>query len=236
MLDAVQLMNPMEVNDLTIQIRAANANPGLIVIDTVARTFVGGDENSAQDAGRWIEGMQKLARNFQAAILAIHHTAKPRGNKLPAIRGSSAFHGAADAMIRVNKTGQKIRISCDKMKDAEEFAAFNVRLEVAQIGEESGVPITSCVITQAGDDALFAQEPRALTENAKTLLLTFLEAGGSSIKKDWEERTRLPERDLFRAIKLLTERELTQKIAKGIYKLTEEGTATAKQLQSQCLQ
>ena len=41
-------------------------NPVLIVLDTLARTMVGPDENTAKDVGEWIDNAQKLQEKTKA--------------------------------------------------------------------------------------------------------------------------------------------------------------------------
>jgi RecA-family ATPase len=38
--------------------------PGLVVVDTLQRNFVGGNENSAQDLGLFVDGCEKIRREF----------------------------------------------------------------------------------------------------------------------------------------------------------------------------
>ena len=79
-------------------------NPALIVADTVARCFVGGDENTSQDVGRWIAGAGRIQTATGGAFMLVRHTKKAQpGAGAPQERGSSAFRGAADAMILVQE-------------------------------------------------------------------------------------------------------------------------------------
>ncbi|WP_162062566.1 helicase RepA family protein [Vibrio taketomensis] len=48
----------------------------MIVIDTLARCFGNGDENSAKDMGAFIAACDRLKQHTQAAILLVHHTGK----------------------------------------------------------------------------------------------------------------------------------------------------------------
>lgn len=112
--DEVNLRDPDAVSTLG---RALNPlKPKLVVIDTLARCMLGGDENSAKDVGLAIHGCTQLQRAFGSAVCLIHHTNKAdRGE-----RGSGALRGAADAMIEVASTGDGvIRVSCSKTKDYE---------------------------------------------------------------------------------------------------------------------
>lgn len=112
--EEVNLRDPTAVTRLG---QALNpVKPKLIVIDTLARCMIGGDENSAKDVGLAIYGCSSLQRAFASSLCLIHHTNKAdRGE-----RGSGALRGAADLMIEVVAMGDGvIRVTCSKTKDAE---------------------------------------------------------------------------------------------------------------------
>ena len=91
----------------------------LLIIDTLARALVGGDENSAGDVGRAIAACDQVRDMTGSATLLVHHT-DAAGTKA---RGSTALPGASDCMIRMGKdaTQNVISIQCTKMKDSEPF-------------------------------------------------------------------------------------------------------------------
>jgi len=66
----------------------------LIIIDPVSR-FRGGQENSAEDTTRFVEVLERIAKNTGATVIAIHHVNKWSGNTTEqtqdASRGSSAL-------------------------------------------------------------------------------------------------------------------------------------------------
>lgn len=76
----------------------------LVVFDTFAKSFRG-DENSAQEAGRAMNGAE-LLRDYGLGTLLVHHVRKAPVDKLGggididgALRGSSSLAGAYDVMI-----------------------------------------------------------------------------------------------------------------------------------------
>jgi hypothetical protein len=96
--------------------------PKLVVVDTVARNFVGGDENSAREMGVFVEGCEVLRKGFETAVLPIHHTRKDDTSE----RGTESLRNASFAMFktdqakrRVGGNGTEVRLKCDRMKDAE---------------------------------------------------------------------------------------------------------------------
>jgi hypothetical protein len=112
------------INDLP-----ENERPGFIVIDTLARCMVGGDENSARDMGLFIAGADRLRRATGAHVLIIHHANKEGGT-----RGSTALPGAVDTQIDAKKEGDNLILTCGKQKDAEEFRPIVMAKRVVEFG------------------------------------------------------------------------------------------------------
>lgn len=91
--------------------------PALIVIDTLARNFGDGDENTAKDSGKFIEHIDRYLRvPTGATVLIVHHTglaAKDRG------RGSSSIRAATDFEYLVEKPEPlTCKLTAMRMKDA----------------------------------------------------------------------------------------------------------------------
>ena len=52
------------------------SNPGLIVIDTLARSMGDGDENTAKDMGKFVGNLDFLRAETGAHVMVIHHSGK----------------------------------------------------------------------------------------------------------------------------------------------------------------
>jgi hypothetical protein len=126
--DAVDLLNPVEVDRVRQTLASLPEPPVLLVVDTMARTMVGGDENAARDVGRFI---QSVDAQDVTARLVVHHTGKDGLFE----RGSNALRGAADLMVRLERDGQSPRVSvtCDKSKDFDRWAP--ITLERRPVGD-----------------------------------------------------------------------------------------------------
>lgn len=112
-------------------------HPRLIVIDTLARCF-DGDENKQEDMGRFVSGADLFSKEFDAAVMVVHHTRLDGDRE----RGNTAFRGAAETMISLQKRQDRLWIACNKQKDAEEFDEIEIIMHP--------VPQTdSCVIWPA---------------------------------------------------------------------------------------
>lgn len=131
---AVHLLEDYDVSMLfnTIELQES---VDLVIIDTLARSLVGGDENSAGDVGRAIAVCDRVRDMTGSATLIVHHT-DASGTKA---RGSTALPGASDTMIRMGKdTNQNvITITCPKMKDGEPFKP--VYFDLKQFGHSAAL-------------------------------------------------------------------------------------------------
>lgn len=94
-------------------------HPQLVVIDTLARTAVGLNENDARDMGLIISFMDAIKTKLKCAVLVVHHTGKEEGRGM---RGSNALEGACDAAFQVsrNKGLRAVSVRCIRQKDAPE--------------------------------------------------------------------------------------------------------------------
>ncbi|WP_019571257.1 helicase RepA family protein [Thioalkalivibrio sp. ALMg3] len=120
--------------------------PALVVIDTVARNFGPGDENSTRDMGVFVQAADAIRERYSCTVLLIHHSG--HGDKARA-RGATALRGALDAEYRADKdeTGT-VRIEATKMKDAPNPAplAFELRSIPLGIDDADGREVTSAAL------------------------------------------------------------------------------------------
>ncbi|WP_243613635.1 AAA family ATPase [Shimia aestuarii] len=152
---AFDIRDKRQVTAFINAIRKHSLNPGVIIIDTLARVTVGADENNAKDMGLAVEALDRLKTEFEATVVAIHHTRKGDGVE----RGSGTLRGAADLMIRCEESehlqGKAVHLECSKIKDGEPFKARTIALEKVQLynGQSSLVlgPIVEGIATEPAD-------------------------------------------------------------------------------------
>jgi hypothetical protein len=225
---AVQLLDPDDVKALLRQIQFFDRHPSLIVFDTLATCFVGGDENSAQDMGRVIAAMRYIQYETCAAILVVHHTGKPRadGTK-PTERGSSALRGAADAMIRVQKDAHgQILITNDKRKDDEETKPVVGHLRVIDLGVGAdGRRVTSCVFETTEADIARAFNPDEKLPDCVPFLAALASCGGEATPAEWEAKAPGSRSTLDRARRWLVDKDYVEELPKHRYRLTAKGAS-----------
>jgi hypothetical protein len=120
-------------------------HPDLVIADTLARNFVGGNESSPQDMGLFVEGVERIRRELLTAVVVIHHETKEGGTE----RGTESLRNASFAMFRCVRENQyTVDVKCDRMKDAEQPPARKirpVRIELPELTEEGGPPVASLV-------------------------------------------------------------------------------------------
>ena len=96
---------------------AKNVGPHLTVIDTVARSMQGGDENASRDMGALICAADALRFATGTTALLVQHTPRNADN----LRGHSSLEGAVDTAIEVRANDGAFALRCAKQKDAAEF-------------------------------------------------------------------------------------------------------------------
>jgi len=215
---APQLLRSDDVHALCEALEALPAPPALIVIDTLARSMVGGDENSAEDMGMAVAAADMLRATTGAHALLIHH--KPSG--AAKTRGSTALPGAADTLIEVAKdtvTPGVITMSCEKQKDAAPFAARRLRFEIQALDSQAGETSGTLVLDESP-----VQKRPTLPRSARMALAILKSAPlyWADLKRIFKEQSGLTERSLGNAIDLLEQEHLIENVG-GMWRLTEEG-------------
>lgn len=151
---AMQVLDEQMVVDVSDQIAATcqDEPPAMVVIDTLARNFGAGDENSTEDMSRFITHVDKyLRQRFGCCVLVVHHS----GHNMERARGSSALKAAVDAEYEIAKDDSGyVKIRTTKMKDAELPPELILRIkgvELPGLLDEDGEPVTSAVLEIADD-------------------------------------------------------------------------------------
>lgn len=207
------------LKDLVGEIADLDTPPALIVVDTLARNF-GGNENAAEDMGRFIAACDRLRLATGACVLIVHHE-----NKLGGYRGSSAFAGAMDTMIEAKREGTAVTLACKKQKDDGEFEPIHLAAHMVELGisDRHGRPVTSLVLQPT--DVAFVQRQRqaaggerALNPRERNALEALRDAPDRKrTYSDWRDRSGLPETTFDRVRDELVERGLVRRLDGGGY-------------------
>jgi AAA domain len=118
-------------------------NAGLIVVDTLAQTTPGANENAGEDMGKALNHCKGLHKATHAMVLLIHHSGKDSSK---GARGWSGLKAAADVELEVINLAGSRCISVTKQKDGESGMQFGFQLQKVPLGlDEDGEVFDSCV-------------------------------------------------------------------------------------------
>lgn len=108
---------------------ATEVKPVLIVLDTLARSIVGAEENSAKDMGLVVSHLDWIRRATGACVMVVHHSGK---NSESGARGSTALKGAMDTELQLKGDSAYMQLLNPKQKDGPQAMPTALRLaEVA---------------------------------------------------------------------------------------------------------
>jgi hypothetical protein len=134
---AVQFRDEADIEELIDTIDHFGGDYRLIVIDTVARSMVGMEENSSSEIGVFVEACDRVRTHAGCALLAIHHSGKDTSRGM---RGSNALLGAVDTSLQVKAAGEDVLMHVEKQKDAEPVPDMQFAFEkVALVADDSAV-------------------------------------------------------------------------------------------------
>lgn len=187
-LQAIPLLTPQAVSDLITIIRPFR--PVMLIVDTLARCLVGGDENSAKDVGLFFYHTDQIRMETGAAISIVHHTGKSGGG----YRGSSVLYGSVESWIDVVNDDGLITVSCGKSKDAKPFPPRYLRM--MEVGDSVVLLPADQVSTR---DAELTEQQRRILEALS--LSIFSEAGAR--RAELGTATGIPDSTMFKVLSRL---------------------------------
>lgn len=164
----VQITEPRQMGELVrlIQAKADDVGEkfGLVIIDTLARSFGGADENQAKDMGAFIAACDQIRANTGATLLVVHHSGVQDKERA---RGSSSLRAACDFEYRIARDGSPqpaYVLTSTKSKDEKEQPAQSFTLaEHRLFTDHDGDDICSLAALNNG------AEPTELEEGSKPL-------------------------------------------------------------------
>ncbi len=117
----------------------------LVIIDTMARNFGPGDENSTKDMSAFVRHLDIYLNGYTKLI--IHHTGLKDPNRG---RGSSVLKAALDAeyMMKKNNGSISATLSNLKLKDDELFDPINLSLKVVEVRSD---PVVTSLVIDIGE-------------------------------------------------------------------------------------
>lgn len=164
-----------------------NGEVVLIVIDTLAVTFGGGNENSPEDMGQYVTNILNIREATKACVLVVHHAGK---DEAKGMRGHSALLGALDAELTIEgKNGEGDRIlRTGKVRDGDGYTdLFAFTLRRVELGTDAdGDAVSTCVVDardeQGTKDA--RRSKRGLGTHQRHVIKTLQANGGKMLRPD----------------------------------------------------
>lgn len=136
---------------------AKDMRADLVVLDTVARTFGDGDENSTQDMSGFIAAVDELRQDARPVdsevgphVAVVHHGSKDKEAALP--RGSIALVAAADLVVKLARgtNGSPSTATITEAKDDAGGEVLPFSLRTVDLGlDADGEPRVTCVAEEA---------------------------------------------------------------------------------------
>lgn len=129
------------LDDLTALIeviRERNIKPAVIFVDTLARAYAGGEENSSAEMMQFVSVMAALQDALDCAVCVVHHTGKDESRGM---RGSSALLAAVDAELELTRisdddaTEPVCTVKSTKQKDGMDGLSWSFRLDLMHVSQ-----------------------------------------------------------------------------------------------------
>ncbi len=161
------------------QFSKTHGKVGMVCIDTVARNFGPGDENSTQD-------MTMFVANLDAYIgkginkLLVHHTGHANTERA---RGSSVLLGAVDSEYRLSKEKGIVTLVNTKMKDDPEFEPMVFKPDPVILSGNFGDMESSIVLVPTDEKPVVKLTVQM--RDSLSLLDILCQEDGRCYKKDW---------------------------------------------------
>ena len=205
--EAANLLQKAAVDALIAAIQALPERPVLIVIDTLARSMAGGDENSPKDIGLVVNAVTRLQKTFAAHVMLLHHTGYQNTDRG---RGHSSLGCALDTVLVLRAMDDLIRVENIKQKNAEPAEPFTIRLVPVEVGGE-----TSCVVELADPSARPVEE-RLTPQQTKALTILRERYGeDGATYTEWRRSAGLSSSTMTRGVKVLVARGLVEPDRRG---------------------
>lgn len=221
--EPVQFIDPASYNRFIDEMREDDVKPKLFVIDTLARSMVGADENSSMEMGRFIDAVDRMRRELNCGVLIVHHTGK-NGD----IRGSTALRGACDSVLILSKQDALLKLSNShddggKNKHDREFNTLTMEL-VERAISINGVDYRSAVMMPAAAVIRSPRQSGQLTPSQRTVL-EFLDTADKAVKvNEIVSSTNVSQAQVYRVMKELKESKyVVYNEAVDTYGITDEG-------------
>ena len=146
-----------DIGDLVLAIDALieerQVKLDLIIVDTLARSFGGGNENNSEDMGAFITSLGAIQQRYVTGVMIIHHSGKDQEKGL---RGHSSLLGAVDTELQIhrNETQMSGTIRVSKQKDGEDGREIGFKMVAVDIGTLRQLETVKSLAVEADEEAV----------------------------------------------------------------------------------
>lgn len=166
-----------DLEPLIVAIEATGVPPGLIVVDTLAQSLGGGDENGGGMI-QFVANATALANHFNCFVLIVHHVGLTDDKRM---RGHTSLIAGIDAQILCErKEGEmSTSLTLQKLKDEESRLKFTARLSRVVIAQdEDGDDISTLVVDaiEEGSDGSAGVHVKTVARKQRLLMDVVAEA------------------------------------------------------------
>lgn len=127
-----------DLHALIEAIKARDIKPAVIFVDTLARAYAGGEENSSAEMMQFVSVMAALQDALDCAVCVVHHSGKDESRGM---RGSSALLAAVDAELELTRisddeaTEPVCTVKSTKQKDGMDGLSWSFRLDLMHVSQ-----------------------------------------------------------------------------------------------------
>jgi AAA domain len=194
----VYLLNWENVEDFVADMQRLADPPLLIVLDTLAKCFLRGNENDPSDMNNAVAAIDYIKREVGTAILLVHHTGKDTGR---GARGSNVLEAGVDAIFSVTVRPGGITLRNDSQRFHEPLAPMPLKLV------KVSTPDISTLVIDNEIDSSSVRTAKTRNQDAVEALRRL----GRARSKDWARATGLSGGSFDRMRKSLEEAGLVRK-------------------------
>jgi hypothetical protein len=140
----------------------AQLQPRLLILDPLIRLHRV-DENDATQIAALLSFLRQLQRQFQVAVLLVHHARKDSNSSRPgqALRGSSELHGWGDSNLYMRRRGSQLTLSTEHRAAPSQD---HIPLHLAQPGPALALVGASDVVADPPPQSVAQQVRRVLAD------------------------------------------------------------------------
>lgn len=194
---APRLLEKDDIDALLKELDTLPEKPTVIIVDTLAKSMVGYDENNTRDMGILVANCERIRDHTGATVVVVHHT----GHDQTRPRGNTALLAGLDTMLMMKKHKEgRITLTCEKLSDMGSFEPMGFKVVEAPASDTTTAPILRGLETLTPSDA-----PKKLNASQQKALDALREKFGpeGANYTEWLAASQLPKSTFKKAIEYL---------------------------------